>query len=170
MAQIRLYYAPGACSLAPHILLKELGVDAELIAIEVTATGAKFPEGFEKLNPKMRIPVLVLDGEVITEVPAIAMAIAGLAPDRHLLGSTALETLRVYEWMVWLSGTLHGHAAGAILRPRRYSDDPAAFDGIKAKGLKNIADCYNEIEGKLTGVHAVGNSLTAVDPYLFVFY
>lgn len=81
MAQIKLYYSPGACSLAPHILLRGAGAD---FAFVKEVAGKFFPE-FLTLNPKSRIPVLVLpiddkhDHErVITEVPAIMTAIAQL--------------------------------------------------------------------------------------------
>ncbi|RDW63481.1 glutathione S-transferase [Coleophoma cylindrospora] len=170
MPQLKFYYAPGACSLAPHILLHEVGLPFDAIANEVTQNGANFIEGFHRINPKMRIPVIALDGEVITETIAVMTAIANLAPEKHLLGQTPLETLRVYEWMAWLSGTVHGQGFGELARPERFSDDPAAHDGIRAKGHKTIVDCYDMIEGKLTGVYAVGDSLTLVDPYLFVFF
>jgi glutathione S-transferase len=114
MPQTKLYFAPGTCSLAPHILLREAGVEFEAIANSVTLKTVTFAEGFELLNPKMRVPVLVLDGVVITELPAIVTAIAQLVPNMRLMGKGQLETVRVYEWMNWLSGTLHGQAFGAF--------------------------------------------------------
>ena len=72
--------------------------------------------------------------------------------------------------MNWLSGTVHGQGFGAIFRPERYSADPGARDGIKAKGREWIGECFDRIEEKLEGVYAVGNALTAVDPYLLVFF
>jgi len=97
--------------LAPHVLLHELGL--RYTACEtLVRTGATQSAEFARINPKKRVPVLSLDGEIITEVPAIATAIAGLAPERHLMGRTALEQARVYEWMNWLSGTLHGQGFG----------------------------------------------------------
>ena len=168
--KVRFYYAPGACSLAPHILLRETGVKFDAIALRSSGTRVDFPEEFRRINPKMRVPVISLDEDTITEVPAVATAIANLAPDLQLMGRTLLDVARVYEWMNWLSGTLHGAGFGHLFRPQRFSDDPAAFDGIKAKALECIKDCFDSIEEKLTGVYAVGDALTAVDPYLFVFY
>jgi len=100
----------------------------------------------------------------------VATIIASLAPDLGLMGTTPLENARVYEWMNWISGTLHGQGFGQLFRPQRYLDDEAAFDKIKAKGLECIKDCFTSIEGKLKGVHAVGDRFTAVDAYLLVFY
>ena len=169
MPDISFWYSPGACSLAPHVLLHELGL--RYTACEtLVRTGATQSAEFARINPKKRVPVLSLDGEIITEVPAIATAIAGLAPERHLMGRTALEQARVYEWMNWLSGTLHGQGFGGVFRPQRFSDQPEMFDSIKAKGRQSVADGFAVIEGRLTGLHAVGDGFTAVDPYLLVFY
>ncbi|KAM3068432.1 hypothetical protein ACMFMG_009570 [Clarireedia jacksonii] len=170
MAKITFYWAPGACSLALHILLHEIGAEFESVQNEVTKDRVTFASELPTLNPKLRVPVLVLDGETITETPSIATAISQLAPKRHFMGRTPIDTVRVYEWINWLSGTLHAHAFGGLLRPERLSDDPSAIEGIQAKGLENVKSCYAMIEGKLHGVHAVGNIFTVVDPYLFVFY
>lgn len=86
---------PGACSLAPHVLLHEIRVPFDAVETSV-AKAANLTEEFARINPKKRVPVLSLDGEVITEVPAIATAIANLAPERHLMGRTALDRVRVY--------------------------------------------------------------------------
>jgi len=170
MSTVKFYYAPGACSLAPHILLRETDVPFEAIANKVDSSGTEFIKGFSTINAKMRVPVITIDQDTITESPAVATAIAGLAPEMHIMGRTPLDTLRAYEWMNWLSGTLHSQGFGALFRPERYSDDPAAFDGIQAKGRQHVENCFVEIERKLNGVYAVGSTFTAVDPYLFVFY
>jgi len=168
--EIKFYFAPGACSLAPHILLHEIGLSFTPIAMRIDETRTEFTKDFHLINPKMRVPVISLDGEIVTEVPAVATAIASLAPGMGLMGRTPLDTVRVYEWMNWMSGTLHGGGFGHLFRPGRWSDDPAAFEGIKKKALECIRDCFDAIEGKLVGIHAVGGAFTAVDPYLFVWY
>ncbi len=170
MSNIRFWYAAGACSLAPHILLHEVGADFDAVQMEITPEGANFPDGFEAINPKMRVPVLMVDHEIITEVPAIATAISSMAPTRQLMGRDTLQTVRVYEWMTWLSGSLHGQGFGCFWRPHRYSDDPAVHDGIKRKGMTTIADCFATIDKNIVGPYALGDAFTAVDPYLYVFY
>ncbi len=169
MTDIKFWYAPGACSLAPHVLLQETCLPFDPVLTSFAAA-AHLTDEFARINPKKRLPVLSLDREVITEVPAIATAIANLAPERHLMGRTALDHVRVYEWMIWLSGTLHGQGFGGLWRPERFSDDPAAFDGIKVKGRRIILDCFQLIETKIKTPYSVGNGFTAVDPYLLVFY
>lgn len=169
MPDIKLWYSPGACSLAPHVLLHEIGVPFDAVETSV-AKAANLTDEFARINPKKRVPVLALGGEVITEVPAIATAIADLAPERHLTGRTALDRARVHEWMNWLSGTLHGQGFGALWRPQRFSDDPEVFEGIKAKGRETISECFEVIESRLSGPCSTGDGFTAVDPFLLVFY
>lgn len=169
MADVKFWFSPGACSLAPHVLLLESRVPFEAITTSVFE-GEQLTEAFARINPKKRVPVLSVDGQVITEVPAIATAISDLAPERCLTGRTPLDRARVYEWMAWLSGTLHGQGFGALWRPERFSDDPSLFERISAKGRTTISDCFDTIESKLSGPHSTGDAFTAVDPYLLVFY
>lgn len=169
MPDITLFYSPGACSLAPHILLHEIRMPFNAVETSV-AKGAHLTDEFARINPKKRVPVLSLDGDVITEVPAIATAIADQAPERGLMGKTALGRARVYEWMNWLSGTLHGQGFGGLWRPQRFTDDPALFDAIKVKGRETIAECFDLIERRISGPYATDEGFTAVDPFLLVFY
>ncbi|QSS58238.1 hypothetical protein I7I51_07661, partial [Histoplasma capsulatum] len=77
MAKLKFWFMPGSCSLAPHILLRELGLDVETIHVTDLS-----PSGLGAINPKRRVPVLSIDGEIITEVPAILTAFAQLgSPD-----------------------------------------------------------------------------------------
>ena len=172
MAEIKLWYSPGACSLASHILLLETGLPFDAIKLDVHAG---FPASFRTLNPKLRVPVLSLDGQIITETPAILTAIAQLAPDKHLLGSSDLELVRAYEWLAWLSGTLHGQAFGGLFRAHRFSDDPGTYEAIRRKAKETVGECFGVIERDLPAAtggvdHAVGKGFTAVDAFLYVFW
>ncbi|KAA8649499.1 hypothetical protein EYZ11_010089 [Aspergillus tanneri] len=173
MPQIKLFYIPDACSLAPHILLHEIGADYEPIRAKLGGGfDAHFREGFTDINPKMRVPVLSLDDQVITELPAVATAISSLAPEAHLMGKTTLDTIRVYEWMNYLSGTLHATGFGLFFRPHRWTKltDEVSFAGIKERALEKILECFGFIEERLEGVHAVGGAFTAVDTFLYALY
>lgn len=169
MPSITLWLSPGSCSLAPHILLHELGFSFDTV-ITSTWDGSVSAAEFTRVNPKQRVPVLRLDDEIITELPAIATAISSLAPERELMGSKVIETVRIYEWMNWLSGTVQGQGFAGIWRPQRFSDDPRVFESIAAKARKTIAESFEMIEGKLDGPCSVGNAFTAVDAFLLVFY
>jgi glutathione S-transferase len=167
MAEPILWISPGACSLAPHILLRESGTEFKTVVINAKAG---FPSELLHLNPKARVPIFQLGDETITEVPAILTAISQLSPNKYLLGKTNLEIVRTYEWFNWISGTLHGQAFGGMRRPSRFSDDPQTYDSIKAKGRKAVEESFAYIEETLRGSHAVGDAFTAVDAYLIVMY
>jgi glutathione S-transferase len=162
-----LWIAPGACSLAPHILIREAGIDFETILINVKPG---FPEEYRHMNPKGRVPILQIGDITITEVPAIMTAISQMVPGKHLLGKTNLEIVRTYEWCNWLSGTVHAQAFGGVRRTYRFSDDPETYESIRAKGRKTVEESFEYIEERLQGTHAVGDSFTAVDGFLLVFY
>ena len=169
MADITLWYSPGACSLAPHILLHESGLPFEAIEKSI-ATGELMRPEFERINPKKRVPALAVDGVFVTEVPAISATISHPAPSLHLMGKTPMEQVRVMEWMGWLSYELHGQGFGGIFRPRRFTNDPDMFDSVQQRCMQRVGECFDAIDARLPGPFAVGDGLTAVDPYLLVFY
>lgn len=166
---LKLWYSPGACSLASHILLLETGLEFETIYLQV----GKFTNDFLNVNPKGLVPVLAMDDDIITEMPAILTAISFLQPGRQLLGKSNLEIVRTYEWLNYLSGTLHGQGYGALWRPERFVEDPRSYPDIQRKGIQRIKQCYGLIEDNFKSdgrLYAVGNSFTIVDPFLLVFF
>ncbi|OJJ52777.1 hypothetical protein ASPSYDRAFT_163841 [Aspergillus sydowii CBS 593.65] len=155
--------------MAPQVILLELGLEFETALAQVGNFGTEFLD----VNPKGRVPVLAIDSEIITEMPAILTAISLLRPDQHLLGRNDLETARVYEWLNYLSGTFHGQGYGALWRPERFVNDPNLYRQIQEKGMQTIKQCYDLIESKLGSdkrPFAVGNSFTVVDPFLLVLF
>lgn len=99
---MRLYFAPGACSLAPHIATRELDLELEL-------TAADFGPELQNANPKGLVPVLVLDdGEILTETPVILLYLADLRPEASLMPEAgSFQRYRVQEWMAFISSELH---------------------------------------------------------------
>ena len=166
----KLYYSPGACSLAPHILLEELGASYQLELVSIAEGKTDTPE-FLSINPKGRVPVLEVNGSLLTEAPAILVYLSMAFPEKHFLPSNPLENFRCLEWFNWLSGTIHAVGYGQLWRPQRFINDSAQYEQISAKGRENIIDSYRHIEKLLRGrTWSVGNSYSCVDPYLLVFY
>ena len=168
---LKLYYSPGACSLAPHILLEERGVDyrLELVAL---AEGKNQTAEYLAINPKGRVPALLTEeGEVLTEVAAVCWYVAQQGSGPTLFPHGALPGARCFEWFNWLTGTVHAMAFGQLWRPQRFVADQALHPAVQSKGRENLQDSFTYIERRLAGRHwAVGNAYTAVDPYLLVFY
>lgn len=170
MPAITLHYWPNATSLAAHILLRASDLSFTLTKVPLDSNG-QIDASFRNVNPKGLVPVLVLDDDtVITESTAVMTAIAQLAPTRQWLGRSDIETVRVYEWMNWLSGTVHGQVWLAIYRPYRFCDEESAHEAIRDKGTRLAAEVYAAIEGKLNGGYAVGGHLTIVDAFLYVLW
>lgn len=167
---VKLFYAPGSCSLAPHILLHEAGIAFEGVRMRPGEARDAYPESFRQINPKMRVPAISLDGDVVTELPAVMTVISSLAPEKQFMGRSPLDLARVYEWMNWLSATLHSRGFGHYHRPDRFTDDSRGLEGVRGSAKRTILECFDDIEGRLKGLYAVGDHLTAVDPFLFVFY
>ncbi|KAM0517028.1 hypothetical protein ACHAPE_005140 [Trichoderma viride] len=166
---VKLWYSPGACSFAAHIALFEAGLQPELILAQ---TG-KMTEEFARVNPKMRVPVLAVGDEVITEMPAILTAISALNPTRQLLGQNTAEIVRSYEWLNYLSGALHGQGYGGLWRPERFVSDESLYAAVQERARQTIKDCYAFVDGKLSdskSTNSVGDSFTGVDAFLLVFY
>ncbi len=167
---LTLYYSPGACSFVPHILLHETGLAFEKV-LTSTSDGTTKSETWKAINPKGRVPVLVVDSEVLTEVPAICFYISSQKPELHLFGRDAMEQARVLEWFNWLSGTMHGQGIAGMFRPYRFTDDETAFPAIKTKAKLTLADGHQQIEGKMANREwACGDHFTAADPMLLFIW
>lgn len=178
----RLFHSNGACSMAPHILLEEIGAPFELTLVSSrgeregadTATAE-----WRAINPKGRIPALLsvpgssggTDG-LLTEVPAIMIYLASSHPEAGLLPGDPAGLARCVEWMNWLSGNVHAMSYGQIWRVQRYSGDEPCFDSIRDQGRRNLIDQYAYID-RLLGdgrVWALPSGYSIVDPYLLVFF
>ena len=168
---LKLYYSPGACSLAPHILLEERGAHYQLELVTIAEGKTQTPE-YLAINPKGRVPVLLTEeGEVLTEVAAVSWYIAQQGTGPALFPHSPLLSARCFEWFNWLTSAVHAMAFGQIWRAQRFVTDTALFPAVQEKGRANLLDSFALIERRLTGRHwAVGNAYTAADPYLLVFY
>ncbi|KAJ9488640.1 hypothetical protein VN97_g4656 [Penicillium thymicola] len=169
MSEIRLFYMKGACSLLPHILFHEAGLSFTTSA----ENNGSISDELLRLNPKGKVPLLIANGEVITENIAIMTYISNQVPEKNLLGAVGtMDPIRVYEWFSWLGSTVHAVGFGTFFRPQRFtvSDDADVHAGIKEQAKKALLASFKMVEDRLDGVHAVGDKFTAADVYLLVFW
>lgn len=174
-----LYYSPQSCSLAPHIVLEEIG--APYATELVTATNGLMTDtaAWRAMNPKARVPALSgvagsaggADG-VLTEAHAILIYLARTNPAAGLLPSDPAGEARAIEWMNWLASNVHTMSFGQLWRPHRFVADPALFPAVRARGMENLREQYAYIEQLLSDGRdwAVPGGYSVVDPYLLVFY
>jgi glutathione S-transferase len=170
-----LYWSPGACSIAPHIVLEEIGEPyaASRIAIDAVGTAETLVEpGYLKINPKGRVPAMTLEGGgLLTEAPAIMVYLARAHPECCLLPPDPVGEARVYEWMNWLATAVHAVAFAQVVRPQRFVHEPKDFPQVKAKGRHNVAAAFAFIEQQLRGNEwATAGQYTLADIYLLFFY
>jgi glutathione S-transferase len=181
-AKHRLYYAPGTCSLAVHIVLEEIGEPYELEL--VSASGPRegkmtSTDEWRAINPKARVPALLgvkgrMGGaqDLLTEVHAILIYLARTNPSAALLPTDPAAEARCVEWMNWLSGNLHTMAFAQIWRPQRFTAEEKGEAAVSEKGRENIRDNCAHIERLVADGRewAVPEGYTVVDAYLLVFY
>jgi glutathione S-transferase len=160
---MKLYFSPGACSLAPHIALREAGLDFEAVKTNTREKTTSDGSDWTKVNPKNYVPALLLDnGEVLTEVIAILNYIADRRPDSGLMPPAgSMEHYRVLEWLAFISTELH-KGLGPIFRPGTAED-------FKATTRERVATRFSYTADQLIGRDVVvGRDFTVADAYLYV--
>lgn len=165
---LKLYYAPGACSTASHIGLEESGAAYDSQALSFAKAEQRAPE-YLAINPRGRVPALVIDEGTIVENTAILDYVAGRhAP--HLMPSDPVGRARAISLMAWFSNNVHP-AFTHVGRPERFATDVATHDNIKATGRENFLAALREIDGMLAGkTWILGDAFSVVDGYALVFY
>lgn len=166
---MKLYYSPGACSFAPHIVLEEIGKPYEVELVSAM-DGSTLKSEYLSINPKGRVPLLSTGEFSITEVTAIMTYLALANPSSNLISNSPLLFSRTIEWMNWLA-TIHAQAIAQNWRSERFTDDKKAYKGIQKKGLECLTETCAQVDNKLKNkIWAVGNQYSIADPYLLVFF
>jgi len=160
-----LYYAPMTCALVPYVTLTEAGAQFQVRNVNTRANQQKSPE-FLALNPKHKVPVLVIDGEPLTENVAIQIWIARHFPHAHLLPAAARDEIRAISLMAWFSSTVHPHLTPNA-RPENYCDLPGSEDAVKRAGNRMLFEDLKIADGLLAGREWFFDAFTAVDAYFF---
>ena len=159
---MKLYFSPGACSLAPHIILRELGAEFELVQVDLFSKKTEFGDDFFEVSPHGRVPALQLEGqEVLTESVAVLQYLADQHPDAKLAPENAtLERARLQEAFNFLTSDVH-KAFGPIFG--------GGSEQEKQQAVEMIAPKFDYINGQLASKdYLVGNRFSIVDAYLYV--
>ena len=163
---LTLYFAPGACSMAPHIVLEESGESYQAQQVDL-AKGEQRTAEYMKIHPLGRVPALRLDsGEPLTENTAILPYLGkrfGMWPTDPIADAKALSLIGFFAASVHPA---HAHFG----RPERYATDTSAFPSIKETGLKTFHGYLKQIDGMLAGRQWFSDQYSVLDPYGFVFY
>ncbi len=163
-----LYYSPGACSLAPHIVLEEIGEPFETRRVAI-AEGQQLAPDYLRLNPRGRVPTLLIDGRPVTEAAAILLYLAHRHAAVDLKPAGAAAGARCYEWLLFLATSLH-IAYAQLWRPRRFLPAEADDTAVVSSGKADIVRYNREIEARIGPGWLVGDRFSIADAYLFPFY
>jgi glutathione S-transferase len=159
---MKLYYSAGACSLAPHIALKEAGIAFE--AINAPTKTHQLPDGsdYYKINPLGYVPLLVLeDGRQLRECAVIIQYIADQAPDKHLAPANGtFERYKLQEWLGFISTELHKNFSPLFT--------PGMPEEAKTIFKARLMDRLKWVDGALANAgYLMGDTFTVADAYLF---
>ncbi len=159
---MKLYYSPGACSLSPHIALREAGLDFEAIQVDLGAKTTKAGADYRKVNPKGAVPALEIDGgQVLTEGAAIVQYIADKKPGAKLAPAAGTtERYRLQEWLNYIASEVHKGFSPLF--------NPKAPDEWKATVKEMLSGKFDYLSKQLDGKsYLMGDTFTVADGYLF---
>ena len=159
---MKLYYSPGACSLSPHIVLRESGLKFEPVLASTKTHKLQDGTDYYTINPKGYVPTLELDnGERLTEGPAIVQYIADQVPARQLAPANGtMARYRLQEWLNFITSELH----------KTYSPifNPATPEEYKTIARNKLADRYRWVDSQLEGKsYLMGDAFSVADAYMF---
>jgi glutathione S-transferase len=158
---MKLYFAPGACSQAVHIALREAGLPFEVEKVDLRSKKTAGGNDYKAINPKGYVPALQLDdGQVLTEVSALLQYVGDKTP-ALLPAVGTIERYRALEWLGFISTELH----------KQYSPffDPTTTDEVKQKQRDKLNGRFEYVNAALEGKQfLLGETFSAADAYLFV--
>lgn len=160
---MKLYYFPHACSLAPHIVLRELALPFELVLVDNQAKTTAGGEDFLKINPKGYVAALQLDnGQVLTEASAILQYLADLKPQARLAPvNGSWERVRLQEWLNFIATEIHGGLA-VFFNPAIQGEVRAMFQATLFKRFAILVQTLEQQD------YLLGSAYSVADAYLFV--
>jgi len=170
MTAISLYMAPGTCARVPVIALEEAGVDFQIHLVRFMQGQHKSPD-FKKINPKGKVPALVVDGEPLTENVAIITWLAQRFPEAGLMptAKSSMELARQLADLCFCSSTLHPLVT-RIRMPHFFADEEAA-KSVWEKGCQAMHEYFTLINARLSQQSWwYGETWSAMDAYLYWIY
>lgn len=159
---MKLYFSPGACSLSPHIVLREVGLPFTMEKVDLRSKLTASGGDYSAINPKGYVPALDTGDGVLTEGPAIVQFLADRVPESNLVPPAgSMERYRLISWLNFIGTEVH----------KNYSPlfNPAASDDTRTTALANLSRRYAYLNDELAGKdYLLGAQYSVADVYLFV--
>lgn len=159
---MKLYYMPGACSLAPHIVANEAGIDLDLVRVDGKSKKTEADQDFLATNPNGYVPTLVLsDGQTLTEAQIVVQYLADQKPETGLMPPAGgMARYRVQQWLAFISSELH-KSFSPFFKPNTPEE-------TKAANRDHLNRRFAHVDEKLAGkTYLTGETFTAADAYLW---
>ncbi len=156
---MQLYFSPGACSFVPHVLLEAAGASFEPKMVKLHK-GEQYGDEYKAINPRAQVPVLVADGQAITQIVAITSFIADSFPAAHFMPSEPLQKARFLQTLAWMNNSVHPTFTH-IFMPQKFTPDAAAQESIKAHNIALFAAQLSEIDALIQAAKASGGQYAA---------
>lgn len=159
---MKLYFSPGACSLSPHIVCREAGLAVELVKVDLRTKQTEHGDDYFQINPNGYVPALVLDdGSVLTEGPAIVQYLADQVPDKRLAPPNGtMERYRLQSLLNFITAELH-KSMGVFFNPNASAEWKEAVTALLQRRLAYVNDLL------MQHPYASGDDFTVADAYLF---
>ena len=162
---MKLYFSPGTCALADHIVLTWIGQPFD---IQKVSSEERQQPAFLKLNPAGQVPVYEEDGWVLTQNGAILNYLADKFPESRLGGDgTPKSRAEINRWLAFVNSDVHP-AFKPLFGAANYLEDPVLIDKAKDNARQNLRKLFERLDGQLAGRDYVVGERSIVDPYLFV--
>lgn len=165
---ITLYHSPGACSMATYISLIEAGADFKVSIISLKHNEQSSPV-FAALNPKKKVPFLVVDGRGLSENVAMQTWIAENFPSANLFPADSWDQKRALSYMGWFGSGIHPHITRHF-KPAKFTSVAEAHSDLKAKGKAMYMEQLALVESELTDKTFFFDHFTVCDAYFFWIY
>jgi glutathione S-transferase len=163
--KLTLYYAPVTCAMVPYINLTEAGADFDVVPVNVLE-GQHRASQFVGINPKRKVPVLVIDGEPLTENVAINLWIARTFPAARLLPADPMQEMRAVSLLAWCASAIHPALTPNII-PTRFCSAPGSEESVKQCAQKLLDEHFGIAERMLAGREWFFDDYTAADAFFF---
>ena len=163
--KIQLYYCPFTCAMAPYIILTEAGAEFEVRTINLQKQEHRSPE-FIKINPKHKVPVLIVDGEMLTENVAMHLWISRTFPDAGIMPYEPWEQAQAVSILAWCASGIHPFLSRINL-PVKVCDVDGTTDSVVRLALETLNECFTIANGLLARHEYFFDSFTAPDAHFF---
>ena len=162
---IVLYYAPHTCALVPFVALNEAGADFRVEAMNFRKKQQMSPE-YLSLNPRHKVPLLLVDGKGLTENPAIQVWIASTFPEARLLPTDPWMFAQAISVSSWCSSGIH-HYLSAINSPMKSSDAPGSEESVIRLARAGLDENFAIADKMLAGREFFFDRFSTADAHFF---